>query len=150
MKKFKFSLDGVLSYKQQILDALKGEHALILGEVHAQEEHLANCWARYRDYNEEYCRRSKVGMSVTDALICQSSLRAMEREIQQETAALEALQKKEEQKREEVVEAKKETSSIEKLKEKKLADYRKAEAKSEELFVEEFVSMTRLLESPGV
>ena len=75
MKKFKFSLDGVLSYKQQILDALKGEHALILGEVHAQEEHLANCWARYRDYNEEYCRRSKVGMSVTDALICQSSLR---------------------------------------------------------------------------
>ena len=27
MKKFKFALDSVLSYKQQVLDALKGEHA---------------------------------------------------------------------------------------------------------------------------
>ena len=150
MKKFKFSLDSVLSYKQRILDALQGEHALILGEIRAQEEHLSNCWTRYRTYNEEYCRRSREGMPVTEALICQSSLRAMEREIQQETAALEALQAKEEQKRAEVVEAKKETSSIEKLKEKKLTDYRKAEAKSEELFVEEFVSMTRLMESPVV
>ena len=30
MKKFKFSLDSVLSYKQQVLDALQGEHDDIL------------------------------------------------------------------------------------------------------------------------
>ena len=149
MKKFKFSLDSVLSYKEQMLDVLKGEHAVLLGEIRAQEERLADCWARYRAYNEEYCRRSREGLPITEALICQSSLRAMEREIQQETTNLETLRTKEEKKREEVVEARKETSSIEKLKEKKLTDYRKAEAKSEELFVEEFVSMTRLMEAPG-
>ena len=37
MKKFKFSLDSVLSYKQQVLDSLKGEHAAILAQVRAKE-----------------------------------------------------------------------------------------------------------------
>ena len=40
MKKFKFSLDSVLSYKQQVLDALQGEHAALLAQVRAQEEVL--------------------------------------------------------------------------------------------------------------
>ena len=42
------------------------------------------------------------------------------------------------------MEAKKDTSSIEKLKEKKLDAYRRAEAKSEETFIEEFVSTMRV------
>ena len=73
----------------------------------------------------------------------QSALRAGELEIQVETQRLEELQAEEEKRREAVVEAKKETSSIEKLREKKLDAYHKAEAKSEELFIEEFVSSTR-------
>ena len=44
MKKFKFSLDTVLSYKQQVLDALRGEHAECLAKVRAQEELLENLW----------------------------------------------------------------------------------------------------------
>ena len=64
-------------------------------------------------------------------------------EIQRETLRLEALREAEEKKREEVVEAKKETSSIEKLKERKLEDYNKAVLKSDEQFIEEFVSSTR-------
>ena len=55
----------------------------------------------------------------------------------------------EEKKREAVVEAKKETSSIEKLKEKKLDAYQKAVAKSEELFIEEFVSTARVNAANG-
>lgn len=53
---------------------------------------------------------------------------------------LEDLRQKEAKKRAEVIEAKKDTSSIEKLKEKKHQAYKAAEAKSEELRVEEFVS----------
>ena len=49
MKKFKFSLDSVLSYKQQVLDALKGEHAAILAEVRAQEDVVEAAWRAYRD-----------------------------------------------------------------------------------------------------
>ena len=145
MKKFKFSLDSVLSYKQQILDALQGEHAALLAEVRQQEDLLERCWQTYRDYNEEYREKSRIGVQLTEALIYQTNLRAMEREIQQETLILEEKRQKEEEKRAEVVEAKKESTSIEKLKEKKLRAYQKAEAKSEELFIEDFVNMARIL-----
>ena len=54
--------------------------------------------------------------------------------------------KREEKKRSEVVEAKQETSSIDKLKEKKLKEYEKAVQKQEELFIEEFVSTKNAME----
>ncbi len=144
MKKFKFSLDTVLSYKQQVLEALQGEHALALAAVRAQEELLEDLWQGYRDYNAEYRQRAEEGLPLTEALMYQNGLRAAEQEIQRETRRLEELQAEEEKKREAVVEAKKDTSSIENLKEKKLDAYRRAEAKSEETFIEEFVSTMRV------
>lgn len=144
MKKFKFSLDTVLSYKQQVLEALQGEHALALAAVRAQEELLEDLWQGYRDYNAEYRQRAEEGLPLTEALMYQNGLRVAEQEIQRETRRLEELQAEEEKKREAVVEAKKDTSSIEKLKEKKLDAYRRAEAKSEETFIEEFVSTMRV------
>lgn len=144
MKKFKFSLDTVLSYKQQVLEALQGEHALALAAVREQETLLENLWQEYRDYNAEYRRRAEEGLPLTEALMYQNGLRAAEQEIQRQTARLEELRAEEEKRREKVVEAKKDTSSIEKLKEKKLDAYHRAEAKSEEAFIEEFVSTMRV------
>ena len=137
-------MDTVLSYKQQVLEALQGEHALALAAVRAQEELLEDLWQGYRDYNAEYRQRAEEGLPLTEALMYQNGLRAAEQEIQRETRRLEELQAEEEKKREAVVEAKKDTSSIEKLKEKKLDAYRRAEAKSEETFIEEFVSTMRV------
>ena len=144
MKKFKFSLDTVLSYKQQVLEALQGEHALALAAVREQEALLENLWKQYRDYNAEYRRRAEEGLPLTEALMYQNGLRAAEQEIQRETRRLEELRAEEEKRRVKVVEAKKDTSSIEKLREKKLDAYHKAEAKSEEAFIEEFVSTMRV------
>lgn len=143
MKKFQFSLDSVLSFKQQALDALRGEHAMILLQVRGQEEKLEAVENEYRDYNGEYCRRKAEGMTITDAMMYESGLRVLERDIERETERLAQLRKLEEAKREEVIEAKKETSSLEKLKEKKLDVYQKAVAKSEETFIEEFVVSAR-------
>ena len=144
MKKFKFALDSVLSYKQQVLDALKGEHAAILTQVREQEEAVEAAWQSYRQCDGEYRQRKAEGITITDAMVYQNGLRAAEMEIQRETQRLEKLRAQEEKKRAEVVEAKKDTSSIEKLKEKKLDAYHKAEAKSEEAFIEEFVSTMRV------
>ncbi len=144
MKKFKFSLDTVLSYKQQVLEALQGEHALALAAVREQETLLENLWQQYRDYNAEYRHRAEEGLPLTEALMYQNGLRAAEQEIQRETQRLEELRAEEEKRREKVIEAKKDTSSIEKLREKKLDAYHKAEAKSEEAFIEEFVSTMRV------
>ena len=143
MKKFKFSLDSVLSYKQQVLDSLKGEHAAILAEVRAQEDVLEGVWQDYRDCNEEYRQRKLEGITVADAMFYQNGLRALEAEIERETAALEELRKKEEAKRQQVVNAKIDTSSIEKLREHKLEDYNKAVQKAEENLIDEFVSSAR-------
>ena len=140
MKKFQFSLDSVLSFKQQVLDALKGEHAEILAQVRAQEDVLEAVWQEYRDCNEEYSQRKAEGMTITDALVYQNGLRALEYDIQRETDKLEELRRKEEKKRQEVVDAKIDTSSIEKLKEHKLEDYNKAVQKDEEKLIDEFVS----------
>ena len=123
MKKFKFSLDTVLSYKQQVLEALQGEHALALAAVREQETLLENLWQQYRDYNAEYRRRAEEGLPLTEALMYQNGLRAAEQEIQRETQRLEELRAEEEKRREKVIEAKKDTSSIEKLREKKLDAY---------------------------
>ena len=143
MKKFKFALDTVLSYKQQVLDALQGEYAEAMASVHAQEMLLEKLWREYRDCNEDYRDRAMDGMPITEALMYQNALRACELEIQRETKHLEELEAEAERRREKMVEAKKETASIEKLREKKLDAYHKAEAKSEEMFIEEFVSSTR-------
>ena len=149
MKKFKFALDSVLSYKQQVLDALQGEHAAILAQVREQEEVLEAAWQEYRDCNEEYRRRKEEGIAITDAMVYQNGLRVLERNIQRETDKLAELRKKEEAKRQEVVEAKIDTSSIEKLKEHKLEDYNKAVQKSEENLIDEFVSSARARASIG-
>ncbi len=143
MKKFKFSLDSVLSYKQQALDALKGEHAAILAEVREQEAVLEAAWQAYRDCDAEYTQRKAEGITITDAMVYQNGLRVLERDIQRETEKLDGLRKKEEKKRREVVDAKIETSSIEKLKEHKLEDYHKAVQKAEENLIDEFVSSAR-------
>lgn len=143
MKKFKFSLDSVLSYKEQVLESLQGEHAVILAQVREQEEVLEAVWQDYRDCDAEYSQRKAEGITITDAMVYQNGLRVLERNIQRETDKLEELRKREEQKRQEVVDAKIDTSSIEKLKDKKLDLYNKAVQKDEEKLIDEFVSSAR-------
>ena len=149
MKKFKFSLDSVLSYKQQVLDALKGEHAAILAQVREQEGVLEAAWQDYRDCNEEYRQRKAEGLTVIDAMFYQNGLRALEADIERETQRLEELRVQEEKKRQEVVDAKIDTSSLEKLKDKKLDLYNKAVQKAEENLIDEFVSSARARASVG-
>ena len=115
----------------------------ILARVRAQEDVLEALWQGYRDCDAEYRRRKTEGIAITDAMVYQNGLRVLEQEIQQETEKLEALRKKEEKKRQEVVDAKIDTSSIEKLREHKLEDYHKAEQKAEEVLIDEFVSSAR-------
>ena len=145
MKKFRFSLETVLDYKQQVLDALQKEHGVIMAQVKEQEEYLAGLEADYRDMDAEFCQRKLEGIAILDAMRYEQYLRAMERQLQQAVYRLEELRRQEEAKRLEVVAAKQDTSSIEKLKEKKLDSYNKAVQKSEEAMIDEFVSTTRAM-----
>lgn len=70
----------------------------------------------------------------------------MEEIIDTEKERLKKLRQEEDAKKQEVVEAKVDTSKFEKLKEKKFQEYQKAVMKADELFIEEFVSNTTLRE----
>ena len=61
-------------------------------------------------------------------------------ELKKELQVLDILKKKEEERRAALIAARTETKSISKLKEKRLTEYKKAEAKQEELDIEEFIS----------
>lgn len=144
MKKFKFSLEVVLSYKRQMEDAVRAEHAAVLAKVREQEAVVDALNQEYSDYNEEYRQAKMDGITIADAMFYQNGLQALEIDIQLETKKLEAVRKKEEEKREAVVEAKKEVSTLEKLREKKYESYQKAVEKDDEQFIEEFVSSQRV------
>ena len=145
MKKFRFSLESVLDYKQQALDSLKREHGAIVAQVKAQEDYLAGLESDYREMDAEFCQRKLEGIAILDAMRYEQYLRAMERQIQQAILRLEDLRRLKEAKRAEVVSAKQDTSAIEKLKDKKLDSYNKAVQKSEEAMIDEFVSTTRAM-----
>ncbi len=147
MKKFKFSLETVLEYKQQVLDSLQAEHGAILARVREQEEYIERLEADYRALSGEFNQRKMEGLTILDAIKYEQYLRSSERQIEEAHAHLKKLRAQAEKKRAEVVEAKKETSSIEKLKEKKLDSYNKAVQKSEENMIDEFVMTKRVMEA---
>ena len=149
MKKFRFSLETVLDYKQEVLSALQTEHAAILARVHAQEALLEELENYYSELDAEFTERKLEGITILDAMQYEQYLRATERQIEEAVEILKQLQAEAEAKRLEVVEAKKDTSSIEKLREKKLDSYNKAVQKSEELIIEEFVTTTRVMAAQG-
>ena len=149
MKKFSFSLETVLDYKNQALDALRVEHGAILAQIRAQEEVIEDLETEYHQADADFTQQKMEGINVLDAMSYEAYLRSLERKLQEENRKLERLQKREEEKRAQVVEARKETATIEKLKEHNLEEYRKAEQKDEEKRIEEFVSTTRAMAAMG-
>ena len=149
MKKFRFSLETVLDYKNQALDALRAEHGAILAQIRAQEMVIEGLEAEHRQADADFTQRKMEGINVLDAMSYEAYLRSLERKLQEEYRKLERLRKREEDKRTQVVEARKETATIEKLKEHKLEDYHKAEQKEEEQRIEEFVTTARAMTAIG-
>ena len=145
MKKFNFTLGTVLSYKNQVLDSLKNEHAKILARINEQEKVIHNLEEEYRKCNNDFNQKKMEGITIIESIGFEAYLRRLEVSIQQEERKLAFIKVEEENKRNEVVVAKQDTSSLEKLKEKILEVYHKEEQKAEEAFVEEFVSFSRIV-----
>ncbi|MCF0151353.1 MAG: flagellar FliJ family protein [Firmicutes bacterium] len=146
MKKFRFPLETVLDYKHQILDALLGEHARIRATVTAQEELILHLELQHMECGREYDEKSREGLSMTEVLLFQNQLNALKRDQKAAEIRLAELKKLEAAKLAEVVEAKKEVASIEKLKEKRLKEYNRMVNKNEETLIDEFVTTERVKE----
>lgn len=147
MKKFNFPLNTVLNYKDQVLENLKTEHAQILADIAQQERRIEELMDKSQSAAVRYRQDTQCGVTVNIMREYERYITFIQQRIVAEQGVLLKLTKKEEQKRAEVIEAKKEKASIDKLKEKKLDQYNKEVLKSEELFIEEFVSNTMSVRS---
>lgn len=145
MKKFQFSLESVLGYKQQVLESLQNEHAILIQKMRQQEERLRQMEESYRAWNEEFRQAEMEGITVAEAMRYESGLRFWEKEIAQQRQTVLQCQQEVEQKRRQVVAARQETASLEKLRDKKKEEYRKAVQKGEELFIEEVVAAQKAM-----
>lgn len=140
MKKFSFSLQNVLDFKNQYLDGVKNEYAAAAADVMKQQEVINALKKRYSDTNDEYNRKKIDGMEISDILRYDTYLQRIENEINHELNILHHLEEIREEKFQVMVLAKQEVTSLEKLREQRLEAYNYQIQKSEELFVEEFVS----------
>lgn len=144
MKRFQYTLDNVLDYKIQILDNLRSEHAVILKSVNSKEEEINELNRALNTFEEDFDKTKSAGAAIEEFRLCDMCIGRMKEMIHMENEKLEILKIKEEGKKKEVITAKVDTSKFEHLKRKKQEEYRKAEMKEEEVFVEEFVSHAML------
>ncbi|MFI3253276.1 MAG: flagellar export protein FliJ [Eubacteriales bacterium] len=142
MKKFQFSLETMLGYRQQVLESKQQEYATAQGHALTQEHIYFAAQDEYNDFNDEFCMKKAVGMTVVEAMSCESCLRTLEDTIKKEKKELLRLEQVAEERRQEMILAKQDASSAEKLREKKLEDYNKAATKAEEAFIDELVAGT--------
>lgn len=126
MKKFSFQLEPVLKYKGDILEVLKNEHSMALKDVVEQETVIQNLENEKKAFLFEFNEKKKNAMTVMEAGIYERYLQKQNAIISSENNKLKELQFKEAKKREKMIEAKKEKLSIEKLKEIKVEQYKKA------------------------
>ncbi|MGL5255967.1 MAG: flagellar export protein FliJ [Proteocatella sp.] len=140
MKKFTFGLDTVLDYKNQILSNLKLEHGKIIAELNQQESILEELKQKYLGYVNEFNEKKLSGITIIEARAFEMYIKQIDDQMKFQMQKIAQIRKLEEKKRQEVIEARKEAAAIEKLKEKKIEQYNKDVKKSEELFIEEFVS----------
>lgn len=143
MKKFRFSLETVLDYKQKTLDALQVEYGNILARLRRQEQLLDTLRGRYNDTNMEYRERKQSGLTVAGLLGYEVGLQVIEREIHQALEALSSLQQEESEAHARLIESKIDASSLELLREKKLVVYQHEVLRQEERMLDDLFSSGR-------
>lgn len=143
MKRFQFQLEPVLNFKQQGLDALMAELAAIQASVIAQENKRSAAYQALADYDAESVRKNAEGVSVIEAMQRQSCQQVLAKRARHEDAELERLRKEAEKKREEIAEARKETHSLERLKETRKNEFNAELAKAEEKELDDLTAARR-------
>ncbi|WP_294551560.1 flagellar export protein FliJ [uncultured Pseudoflavonifractor sp.] len=145
MKKFQFSLDNVLSYRQQVLEGQQNEYVKALRRVQEQQARVDDVRLRYQQLNQQFREEAASGITAADAMGFENGLRVLEMEITRESQTLQKLQRAAEEQRAKVLQAHMDAAVLERLKEKKRTAYQKEEQKRDEQFIDELVSANRVV-----
>lgn len=142
MKRFKYSLENVLHYKEQILDSINAEHGILLAQIRKKEAEIQELENKLVSVQDKMDDLKKQDVQIKDICLYGMYISEMEDQIRKKQEQLQFLQQQEEKKKEQVIAAKIDTSRYEKLKDRRQNEYEKAAKKAQELFIEEFASRT--------
>lgn len=140
MKKFNFSLQKVLEIKGQILENLKIELSGLNNDLRIIDAAISNFMMQFVDIEKEFLEKSSVSVSVGEMFYNKTLMSSILKQVENKEKEKEIVLSKIEAKRHEIINMNKEISSLEKLRDNELEKYKKASLKSEEIFIEEFVS----------
>lgn len=140
MKMFNFPLEKVLNFKNQVLDNLQNELAVIQLQLNEVEKILKDLNDKYRLTSDGLLIAYKGDITAKDIHSYKIFLNEIDKQIRLYEQKKEAVKAQFSKKQNEIVNAKIEVSTFEKLKEKQFSQYTLSEKKEQELFIEEFVN----------
>lgn len=145
MKNFHFSLETVLSYKQQILENVRQDVALISNRL---DQIIQEEGQKQRDYDEKkqcFIEKQQAGTTTQMMLYCNNFLYELREEQKSLALKHKALQKEHSAAIVRLTNIKIEVSALEKLQNKELRQHKAEVAKEEECLIEEFVVHEQLV-----
>ena len=140
MKRFQFSLQKLLNYKEQVLQREKNDLAGLRRQLQQALDEKDRLWILVNQANGDFTVRSSRGMTPPQIVLAKAYINQLLEQIRLLEGNIRFLGERIEKQLGVVIEATKEVSSLEKLQEKQLEDYTKAFQKEEELFISEYVS----------
>lgn len=143
MKKFKFSLQKVLEYNTHIQKREKDILSALKAEFNELERQLELLKEKLEFSRADFLTSSFRGIRASEAVSKQNYIKELDRLILLQNKKIKDKQVQIDRQTEKLIEISKEKVTVEKLRDAKYEKYKAAERKSDEHFIEEFVSFTQ-------
>lgn len=146
MKKFQFHLEKLLSYKGQILDSEIMNLAILNKMLYSANEKMKLLKTENRRYKDEFQNKISVNTSSAECRVYALYAKEIDEKIKLCADEIEKIERQIDVQMGIVKELKIETKSLETIKETKFTEYQKEALKKTEIFIDEFVSRSRIVD----
>ncbi len=140
MKRFEFTLEKMLSFKDQMLSGEKLRLADLRSRLSKLILTLEQLQAEYGRCDIELKTQEQIGLTPQEIFQRKAYLNVLNDKVKLQKQYIKAMEAKISEQVAVVVQASQDVTTLEKLKERQLEEYRFAEGKEQELLIDEFVS----------
>lgn len=140
MKKFQFTLARLKDYREQILETEKNSLGMLRRELLELQTELDFLYNLIAEKNNELSNMLKTGTTPVEIAVRKRFIASKQQEVIEMQNSIVKKEAQVEEQLQVVLTATRDVSTLEKLEENQLEEYRAAEQKENELFIEEFIS----------
>ncbi len=144
MKRFEFSLEKMLDYKNQVLRDEKNRLAELRQKLDRLTQTLHCLREEYAKCNNELNDKTREGVTPQEVLLRKSYLNSLNERIKMQTQQVKLAQIRVNDQMTVVVKVSQDISTLEKLRERQYEEYMLEESKELQLLIEEFVANAAL------